>query len=274
VSDIGEKRFYTKFADRESGFHLLSAEERLTSSLQAINNGLEMRILAVDTSTDVCSVCIMVDGSVVAEYSTRSSRTHTERLMPAIEQLLSDAELGAHDLNLLAVVHGPGSFTGLRIGLSAIKGLSFALHCPVVEASALDMAARQIADNGFICPAMDARRGEIFAALYRRTQGRLERLTDPVSVVPEVWREKLPDAPVFFCGAGAALYAESLKKHPESRIVFRDFHLAQTLAQYAREQSDAGKTISGDHVRAAYLRPSDAETHGPRPSRKPDRIPD
>ena len=117
-----------------------------------------MKILAVDTSTNVCSVCILDGEEVVAEYWTIGGRTHSERLMPAIEMLFSHLDYGIDALQGIAVIHGPGSFTGLRIALSVVKGLSFALNLPIVAASALEIAALQLQQNGLICPAMDARR--------------------------------------------------------------------------------------------------------------------
>lgn len=227
-----------------------------------------MKLLAVDTSTEVCSICMLDSGRVVGEYVSCSSRTHTERLLPAVELMMNHLEWTPEDLNALAVIHGPGSFTGLRISLSVIKGLAFAGDLPVVALNALEVAAHQVDAEGWICPAMDARRKEIFTCLFERTGGELKTIGEPQSVSPEVWREQLPDAPVLFCGPGAALYLDVLKKHSESRLAFRDFVLARKLAELASSRVGEGAFIDGAQLKAAYLRPSDAEVKGPHAVRR------
>lgn len=232
-----------------------------------------MKLLACDTSTEVCSVCVAEDRRVVADYVTRSPVTHTERLMPAVELLLKHIGWKASDLNGLAVINGPGSFTGLRIGLSVIKGLAFALDLPVVQANALETAARLTPGDGLICPAMDARRKEIFTALYEKRQGTTTEIIGPCSILPQTWRDQLPDKAVTFCGPGAALYFTQLKKHDESTLAFQDFVLARPLALCAFDAFERGDAIAGDQVIASYLRPSDAENKGPRPRKIPEQIP-
>lgn len=224
-----------------------------------------MNILAVDTSTEVCNVCVAQHDRILAEYASRSPVTHTERLMPAIDLLLSHIQLDRKEIQLLAVIHGPGSFTGLRIGLSVVKGLALALQCPVVAANALEIAASQVPVAGLISPAMDARRGEIFTALYKKESDLITTILPPCSIRPEAWIGQLPDEPVHFCGPGAALYWSVLQMDGRSKLWFKDFFLARSLAGYAAGQVAAGKTTSGAELRAAYLRPSDAETKGPRP---------
>lgn len=227
-----------------------------------------MKLLSVDTSTEVCSVCISDGGRISAEYVTRSSITHTERLLPAIQFLFAHLDWKIEDLDGLAVVNGPGSFTGLRISLSAVKGLSYAFNLPIYAGNALEVAARQIALPGWICPAMDARRGQIFTALFRREEAKIERITEPQSITPEEWVRRLPAEPVYFCGPGAALYFDSLNNNEGSLLLFQDFILARTLAVMAETGFQRGEILTGGQLKAAYLRPSDAETKGPRPARR------
>lgn len=232
-----------------------------------------MKLLAIDTSTNVCSICISDDNRIVAEYVSLSSVTHSERLMPAIEFLFTQIDWPMSELDGVAVINGPGSFTGLRIALSVTKGLAFALNCPVIGANALEVAALQIPFSGLICPAMDARRGEIFTCLYENSNGTLHQKTEPGSISPETWKKELPDAPIYFCGPGAKLYMNVLVNHPESHLVFTDFVLAKTLTRVAQEKFQKGEILTGNELKAAYLRPSDAETKGPKPSRRLERIP-
>lgn len=194
--------------------------------------------------------------------------------MPAIEFLFSHLDWKIEELDGLAVIHGPGSFTGLRISLSVIKGFAFALKLPVVTMNALEVAAHQVLFPGWICPAMDARRGEIFTCLYERTADGLVLRGEPLSVSPSAWSEVLPSERVFFCGPGAELYFDILKNHPDSRLLFSDFILARTLSQLADEKFARGEILSGNEIKAAYLRPSDAESKGPRSPRQVAPIPD
>lgn len=231
-----------------------------------------MKLLAIDTSTEICSICILEEEKVAAEYMTRSERTHTARLMPALDMLLQHLGWGREALGGLAVVNGPGSFTGLRICLSVVKGLSLGLNLKVATAGALEVAAHQVPHDGWICPAMDARRGEIFTCLYQKEQQRLILKVEPRSITPHNWVNLLPAEPILFCGPGAGLYWPVLKNHEDSKLIFTEFILARTLAHLAREKHQSGEVISGSELRAAYLRPSDAETKGPRSRKKLEHI--
>ena len=227
-----------------------------------------MKILAVDTSTNVCSVCLLAGEEIVAEYATVGGKTHSERLMPAIEMLFAHLDYGIDSLTGIAVIHGPGSFTGLRIALSVVKGLAFALHLPVVAVSALEIASLQLQKDGLICPAMDARRHEIFTCLYEKKGSHLTMLLEPRSIDPVAWSAEIPKAPVAFCGAGAHLYWHLLRNHPGSSLVYpENLILAPALAHYARNRFQRGEVIQANQLQAAYLRPSDAEVTGPRTSK-------
>jgi len=180
--------------------------------------------------------------------------------MPAIELLFSHLGAGIRSIDALAVIHGPGSFTGLRISLSVVKGLAFALQVPVVAASALEIAALQIPEDALISPALDARRQEIFTCLYTKRSNTLTLLEEPCSVSAPRWVALLPDSPVLFCGPGAHLYWDILRNHPFSRLIHpADLVLARTLALFANRKLLKGEGISGEQLKAAYLRPSDAE---------------
>lgn len=232
-----------------------------------------MKILAVDTSTEICNVCVLDGDRVAGEYVSKSSVTHTERLLPAIQNLLSELRWEPKQIEGLSVINGPGSFTGLRIGLSVVKGLAFGLDLRVVTASALHMAALQVPDEGWICPVMDARRGEVFFALYQRIDEHFIMLRKPTSMQPEPMMDIIPHERIRFCGPGAYLYKDVFSKRPDAEFIFEDFILARTLAYYAKEEFSADRGIAGMEVQAAYLRPSDAETKGARPRKRLDQIP-
>ena len=227
-----------------------------------------MKILAVDTSTNVCSVCVAQDETILAEYFTLGGKTHSERLMPAIDLLFSHLDFGIGAIQGIAVIHGPGSFTGLRISLSVVKGLAFGLQLPVVTASALEVATLQVRENGLVCPALDARRSEIFTCLYQKKGPELRLLLEPRSIDPVAWASEIPKEAVTFCGPGAHLYWHLLRNHADSRLSYPEhLVLAPTLALYAIPKFRKGEVISAQELKAAYLRPSDAEAKGPRPSK-------
>jgi tRNA threonylcarbamoyladenosine biosynthesis protein TsaB len=227
-----------------------------------------MKILAIDTSTNACSVCIMASDEVVGEYFTMGGKTHSERLMPAIDMLFSHLDFDLHSIDGIAVIHGPGSFTGLRISLSVVKGLAFALRIPIVTASALEIAALHVSAEGLVCPAMDARRKEIFTCLYEKAGPDLKMIFEPKSMDPAQWKSQLPDAPISFIGPGAHLYWDILRNHSDSRLIHpAQLSLAPTLARFATKQFMSGMVVAANELKAVYLRPSDAEIHGPRRSK-------
>ena len=122
-----------------------------------------MLTLAFESSAKAASVALLRDGSLVSQYSQCSGLTHSRTLLPMAEDLLKNAELKLSDIDLFAVAHGPGSFTGIRIGVSTVKGLSWACNKPCVGVSTLEsMAWHGLAAGGLICPVMDARRQQVY----------------------------------------------------------------------------------------------------------------
>lgn len=217
-----------------------------------------MKILALDTSTNVCSVCVANGDEIVGEYVTLGGKTHSERLLPAIEMLFTHLDFSIDSIQGIAVIHGPGSFTGLRISLSVVKGLAYALQVPVFAASALEIAALQVPGDGLICPALDARRHEIFTCLFEKKGSSLQMLMEPVSTDPVAWSSEIPKAPIAFCGPGSHLYWHVLRNHPQSRLIDPEhLILAPALARFSLEHFRKGNVIDGKDLKAAYLRPPD-----------------
>ncbi len=138
-----------------------------------------MKILGIDTSTDVCAVALTEDQQLIAEYRTSNRRAHAEKIFPAIDWILRDAKLTVHDLHGIAISIGPGSFTGLRIGLAAVKGLALATNLPVVAVPSLDaIASLAYGWEGQICPLVKCQSNEAYAALYHFDHDILHRDTD------------------------------------------------------------------------------------------------
>lgn len=222
-----------------------------------------MNVLALDTATRSCSVAVAIDGKPAAEVTTLSNRTHSLHLMGMIRDVLALAELGLKDIDGFAVTIGPGSFTGLRIGISTAKGLAFAAGKPCVGVSSLEaLASVCLPWPDRICVLMDARKGEVYTAVYQELDGRLERIGDERVVAPEAILRTIA-SPHLFVGEGVPLYekmiraivAENARWAPGDRL----FPKASSVARLAIDRL-AGATADGvDLLVPRYIRQSDSE---------------
>ena len=171
-----------------------------------------MLILAFESSAKPASVALLRDGKLLSVYTQCSQLTHSRTLLPMAEDMLKNAELTLRDVDLFAVAHGPGSFTGVRIGVSTVKGLAWALDKPCVGVSTLEaMAWNGAAAGGFVCPVMDARRSQVYNALFAIRDGRPCRLTKdrPIALEELIGEVRALNAPVFLVGDGAELTAKA-----------------------------------------------------------------
>ena len=167
-----------------------------------------MLILAFESSARAASVALVEDGRLLSQYSQCSGLTHSRTLLPMAEDMLKNAELTLDKVDLFAVAHGPGSFTGIRIGVSTVKGLAWAADKPCVGVSTLEaMAWHGLAAGGLVCPVMDARRSQVYNALFEIKDGRPQRLCPdrPIALAELAEDVKKLDAPVFLVGDGAAI---------------------------------------------------------------------
>lgn len=152
-----------------------------------------MLILALESSAKAASVALMQDEKIIAQYSQCSGLTHSRTLLPMVEDMLKNSETKISDVDLIAVAHGPGSFTGIRIGVSTVKGLAWASDKKCVGVSTLEaMAWHGVAAGGLICPVMDARRSQVYNALFEIDEnGRAQRLTEDRAIALEALAEEL-----------------------------------------------------------------------------------
>ncbi len=222
-----------------------------------------MKILAVDTATKSCSVAIIEAGSLSAELTTLKDQTHSKQLMELIHKGLEMSGFSADELDGLAVTVGPGSFTGLRIGISTIKGLAHALEKPVVGISSLDVLAWQCADRSYlICPLLDARKGEVYSATYRFNNDTLTPKSPEIASAPEAAIQKIKE-PCVFIGSGAQLYRRNISTvlgdlayfAPESQNIIR----ASSVAFLSMERFETRDTVEAADLVPHYIRKSDAE---------------
>lgn len=170
-----------------------------------------MLILALDTATAAASAAIVAADRVVAELTINTGRPHSELLLPHLAVLLEQARVAKHDLEGVAVSLGPGSFTGLRIGLSTAKGLAYALGIPIAGVSTLAALAYQCpAAGAIVSPVLDAQRGMVYNALYEWEDGSLQELVAPRLVAASALAEELAAAhrPAWLLGDGLSLLAD------------------------------------------------------------------
>lgn len=220
-----------------------------------------MLILAFESSARPASVALLQDGRLLSQYSQCSQLTHSRTLLPMAEDMLKNAELSLNDVDLFAVAHGPGSFTGVRIGVSTVKGLSWALDKPCVGVSTLEgMAWNGLAAGGVICPVMDARRSQVYNALFEIRDGRPTRLTEdrPISLEDLSAEVRALGRPVFLVGDGAELTAKAFAAASLPFVLAPEnlrWQSAWGVAMAAADKTPG----SADALLPVYLRLSQAE---------------
>ena len=221
-----------------------------------------MKILALDSTAKVASVALCEDGKLLGEYTINNGNTHSETILPMIEAMLKLLDLSIDEIDAFAVAAGPGSFTGVRIGAATIKGLAFDSKKPCVGVSTLEALAKNPSvQNGLICPVMNARRNQVYTAIFRARNGILERLLPDSAIAITELDEILTkyDEPVILCGDGYDITA-SLLTHPVLPIGERLRHQsAFNVALCAMEAIERGESVSDTELSPTYLRLSQAE---------------
>jgi len=193
-----------------------------------------MRILAVDTSSERGSVCIEEDGEVLGEVRLRRSVQHSDRLFRSVDFLFRYVPFGLPDIDLFVAARGPGSFTGLRVGLAAMEAFAAAHGKPGAGVSTLEaLAWRCGIREQLIAPVIDARRGEVYGAIYRRESSEvLSEVHSPTVMSPEQWFASLPDSEILFCGDGVLRYPDYITRSNWT-VADVDLYLATALAELA-----------------------------------------
>lgn len=222
-----------------------------------------MKILSMDSSATVASVALCEDEALLAEYTVNNGNTHSETLLPMVESVLEKFGLTPKDIDLFAVSNGPGSFTGVRIGAATLKGLAFASDRPCVGVSTLHALATNLqGTRGLICPVMNARRSQVYTALFRSDGNTLERLLSDSAMSVSELDALLAEygEPVSFCGDGYKITVDALQRTQATYISERLRHQsAYSVAQVALCEYKAGNTTTDTELKVAYLRPSQAE---------------
>jgi tRNA threonylcarbamoyladenosine biosynthesis protein TsaB len=225
-----------------------------------------MKVLAIESSSVVISVAVMDEHRLLAEYILNQERNHSSKLMPMIQEVLDSIPLALKDIDVFAVASGPGSFTGLRIGMATVKGLAQAFNRPTVGIPTLDGLAFNLACvKGLICPIMDARREQVYTSVYRWRGNAPERLEEYSAVAVKDLVEVLNkwDEPVNFCGDGIFAYRDIIESEMKNRAVFAPsthaLQRASSIAWLALKTALAGDAQSYLELQPFYLRKSQAE---------------
>lgn len=224
-----------------------------------------MKTLALETSAKSVSVAVTENGTLLAQAYQDRGLTHSVTLMPLLDGMLKTAGLTLDDMDIIAVAQGPGSFTGIRIGVSAAKGLAWAKALPCCGVSTLEAMAYGVTDfEGVVVGAMDARRQQVYNALFRTENGRVTRLCADRAVAMELVAEELAaiPEPKLIVGDGAVLLYDFLQKAGIGCRLTSPLHRQQSaagVALAAEHLAAQGLTCSAQELQPVYLRLSQAE---------------
>jgi len=221
--------------------------------------------LAFETSAKAASVALTENGKLLGESYQNTGLTHSQTLMVMVEDLLKQCGKTVSDLTAVAVAEGPGSFTGVRIGVAAAKGLSWGKELPCYGVSTLEAMAVSLGIyEGYICACMDARRSQVYNGLFLVTNGTVERATEDRAIALADLKTDLEhlDGPIFLVGDGAVLTYKTLSGEIPNLILPPEHRLHQRavgVALLAEKMQNAGETGDGNALTPNYLRLSQAE---------------
>lgn len=225
-----------------------------------------MKILGLDSSGIVASVAVVEDDILVAEYTVNYKKTHSQTLLPMLDEIAKMTELDLNTVDAIAVAAGPGSFTGLRIGSATAKGLGLALKKPLIAVPTVEGLAYNLYDtDGLICPIMDARRRQVYTGIYRFEEHRLVTVEDQMAVPMEEMISKLNEyqQPVTFLGDGVPVFVDMIAEKLKVPYSFAPAHVnkqrAAAVAALGLIYYKEGRTQTAMEHIPDYLRVSQAE---------------
>lgn len=224
-----------------------------------------MRIIGLDSATNVASVAIVEDHKLLAELTFNSKKNHSARLMPMLAWMLEEVQLTLDDISGFAVAVGPGSFTGLRIGLATMKGLAHVKEKPILAVPTLDgLAANVEGTYGIVCPILNARRNEVYTALYRWDGTQNQRLTKYMALSLEALVKYIEaeGGEVTFLGDGVPVYREDLVNMlPNARFAASSNGICRgaQIARLGLEKLKRGEVADYYSLEPLYIRESEAE---------------
>ncbi len=223
-----------------------------------------MKILALDTSADTVSVALCSDGKTICSFTGNVKKTHSGTLLPIVDGVLGYSGVKCPDIDAFAVSVGPGSFTGLRIGVATVKGLAFASDKPAIGVSTLMAMAYNFCDRegALVCPVINARRNEVYCAIFRISAGMPIRITDDISYSAVELEERLLSfgCEVLFCGDGVSVLRSCFTRMSvpvENQLLL--YPNAVSVAAAALDTYSKGGEFSANKLSPVYLKQSQAE---------------
>lgn len=229
-----------------------------------------MRILGIECTASPVSCAVFEDGRIKAEYFLNLKTTHSQTLLPMVESVLKLSGIGIGDIDVIAATAGPGSFTGVRIGISAVKGLAFAQNTPCVPISTLEAMAYGLTGcDGIVCACMDARCNQVYNAIFEVKDGVVSRFCfDRALMIEELYAElekiyeKNREKTIFIVGDGADLFYNSIKDR-DVPVCLAPEHLkwqrASGVCMAALSKAQNGETVCPEELLPVYLRLPQAE---------------
>ncbi|MCC8141517.1 MAG: tRNA (adenosine(37)-N6)-threonylcarbamoyltransferase complex dimerization subunit type 1 TsaB [Lachnospiraceae bacterium] len=225
-----------------------------------------MKILAVDSSGLVASVAVVEDDTLLGEYTVNYKKTHSQTLLPMLDEVAKMIELDLDTVDAIAVAAGPGSFTGLRIGSATAKGLGLAMDKPMIHVPTIDALACNLWGSGdLVCPLMDARRDQVYTGIYRLCDHRLEALVAQCAISIEEIIQKGNELgePIVFLGDGVSVFSDYIEEHCEVPYSYAPAHMnrqrAGAVAWLGLQYAKAGRFETAAEHSPDYLRMSQAE---------------
>ena len=232
-----------------------------------------LKILALDSSGLVASVALAEDDNLIAEYTVQYKKTHSQTLLPMLEEIVRMVEMDLSTVDAIAVAAGPGSFTGLRIGSATAKGMAFALGKPIIPVPTVDgLAFQMYGAKDLVCPIMDARRSQVYTGIYEFMPGQIGRFSYDMRVIREqcaVAFDEIAEAlngldrSVIFMGDGVPVFWERMEQVMRVPYTAAPLHRARqsaaAVASLERLYYEQGRTVDGAVFVPEYLRLSQAE---------------
>lgn len=225
-----------------------------------------MKILGLDSSGLVASVAVVEDEELLAEYTVNYKKTHSQTLLPMLDEISNMIQLDMSSIDVIAVAAGPGSFTGLRIGSATAKGFGLALKKPIIPVPTLDALAYNLYDHkDYICPIMDARRNQVYTGVYYFVQNNMQCVKEACAMDITALINELNDMgkAVVFLGDGVAVYRKIIEENMEVAYSFAPSHCnkqrASSVAALGLTYAVNGKAVAASEFQPDYLRKSQAE---------------
>lgn len=229
-----------------------------------------MKVLAIDSSGLTASVALVDEAILIAEYTMNYKKTHSQTLLPMIQEIVKMTDTRLEELDAIAVAGGPGSFTGLRIGSATAKGLGLALNKPIISVPTVDgLAYNYQGCEQIVCPLMDARRKQVYAGVYRFEQEKLITLVEQCAVsIEEIINQaemiaRQEKRKLVFLGDGVQVHRDYIDAHMQTEHIYAPAHLsgqrAGAVGICAIQLAKSGKMESAEEHKPEYLRLSQAE---------------